>query len=208
MELQISNFPRHFSSNNESSWNVNAAENTITGVALPHSDIFIDPGGPGNQLTSVSRHNAATLMMPAPSGDFQFQSVVDVDFKDMFDAGALLIRFSESVWAKLCFEYSPDKEPMVVSVINKGGTSDDANAFTVEGRQINLRISKKSNVYAFHASSNGLEWILIRVFSFDSSLEEAEIGFEVQAPTGDGCTAIFSNYSLNNTTISDFRNGQ
>lgn len=102
-------------------------------------------------------------MTDAPKGDFQFGATVDVEFAAAFDAGVLFLRIDETHWAKLCFEYSADLKPMVVSVVNRGGTSDDANAFVVDGTQVKLRISRKQGVFAFHAANKDhTTWTLVR----------------------------------------------
>ncbi|HHQ5703997.1 hypothetical protein AO825_06565 [Pectobacterium brasiliense] len=205
--MKLHNVPYDFVASQGSDWKVDNNSGRVTTTAPGHSDIFIDPGRAGSVVSSASRHNAATLMTRIPAGDFQFSATVHVEFGATFDAGVLLLRVDESTWAKLCFEYSPDGEPMVVSVINKGGTSDDANAFTVDGKQVNLRISRKENVYALHASVDGVKWIFVRAFAFDNTEAEPEIGFEAQSPNADGCNVSFSNYALTDVSIADFRNG-
>jgi hypothetical protein len=59
------------------------------------------------------------------AGDYLFSARVGVRFASTFDAGVLMLFSSESVWAKLCFELSP-QEPTIVSVVTLG-TSDHAN---------------------------------------------------------------------------------
>lgn len=66
---------------------------------------------------------------------------------------------------------------MVVSVVNKGGTSDDANAFIVDGRQVKLRISRKDGVFAFHATISDEPWTLVRIFAFEIDEKNLQIGF-------------------------------
>ena len=63
-------------------------------------------------------------------GDFLFQARVEVQVGESFDAGVLVVWLDETTWAKLCFEYSPQREPMVVSVVTRG-TSDDCNSVVV-----------------------------------------------------------------------------
>src|SRR5450759_4036266 len=109
-------------------WTMDGPAGTITVTADPHSDIFIDPG-------ADSMLNAARLLGVPPTGDFQLSARVTVDFASTFDAGVLLLWIDERHWAKLCFEYSPAGEPMVVSVVNRG-VADDANAFVVDGRLV------------------------------------------------------------------------
>src|SRR5262245_7469580 len=97
------------------SWNVEGATASVSVTAPPHSDIFIDPRSDG-QLDAASQLNAATLMGTPPTQDFQLSARVTVEFASMFDAGALLLWIDERHWAKLCFEFSPAGEPMIVSV--------------------------------------------------------------------------------------------
>ncbi len=104
---------------------------TVTASAAPHSDIFIDPGA-DTELNAESMLNAATLLGVPPDGDFQLSARVSVEFASTYDAGVLLLWIDDRHWGKLCFEFSPDGEPMIVSVVTRG-VSDDANAFVVDG---------------------------------------------------------------------------
>ncbi|WP_130953255.1 DUF1349 domain-containing protein [Klebsiella pneumoniae] len=200
-----------FNASEGSSWSYDAQTGSLSVSALPASDIYIDPLCNNPDSMAKARHDAVTLMSPCPPGDFQFSATVEVDFRDTFDAGVLLLRANEKTWAKLCYEISPDGEPMVVSVVNKGGTSDDANAFVVTGSQVALRISRRDNVYAFHASLGSGKWIFIRAFSFDETLydnpEEMTAGFEAQSPNGMGCVVKFKDISFSNTTLNLLRDG-
>lgn len=206
MTEQIPGAPGAFTPSGGSSWNVDPETGRITTVGLPGTDIFTDPGGESSQVTSTTLHNAATLLTQAPDGDFQLSARVTVDFQEKFDAGVLFLRHNEKTWAKLCFEYSPDKDPMVVTVVNHG-VSDDANAFVVDGQSIYLRVSRKGKVFVHHASHDGKKWIFIRAFAFPYEDGPLEIGFEAQSPHGEGCAVVFEEPRLTSTTISDFRNG-
>jgi len=172
----------------------------VTVAAQAHTDIFIDPGdgsanggpdgGTGMSLNAESMLNAATLLGVPPDGDFQFSARVTVGFASTFDAGVLLLWLDERRWAKLCFEFSPAGEPMIVSVVCRG-VSDDANAFVVPGRSVWLRVSRIDRAYAYHASLDGKAWQMIRVFILGDHTSGDKIGFEGQSPTGDGCTVTF-----------------
>ena len=76
----------------------------------PDSDWFADPAG-----DAVKDDAPAALFIP-PDQDFTLSARVAVDFASTFDAGVLQLRESDSLWAKLCFEYSPQGQPMIVSV--------------------------------------------------------------------------------------------
>jgi regulation of enolase protein 1 (concanavalin A-like superfamily) len=191
-------------------WRVDEAAGAVTVAAQPHSDIFIDPGSGGADagaaLNAESLLNAATLLGDAPAGDFQLSARVTVDFASTFDAGVLLLWLDERRWAKLCFEFSPAGEPMVVSVVCRG-VSDDANAFTVPGRSVWLRVSRIDRAYAYHASVDGSTWQMIRVFILDEETSDDKVGFEGQSPTGDGCAVTFDLIRFRSERLADLRDG-
>jgi regulation of enolase protein 1 (concanavalin A-like superfamily) len=197
-------------------WQVDGAAGTVTVAALAHSDIFIDPGDgfangsaggdAGTSLNAESMLNAATLLGAPPDGDFQFSARVTVGFWSTFDAGVLLLWLDERRWAKLCFEFSPAGEPMIVSVVCRG-VSDDANAFVVPGRSVWLRVSRIDRAYAYHASLDGETWRMIRVFILDDHTSGDKIGFEGQSPTGDGCAVTFDEIRFRPERLADLRDG-
>jgi hypothetical protein len=150
--------------------------------------------------------NAATLLGTPPDGDFQFSARVTVGFASTFDAGVLLLWSGERHWAKLCFEFSPAGDPMVVSVVCRG-VSDDANAFVVHGRCVWLRVSRIDGVYAYHASLDGTAWQMIRAFVLRDQTAGDTIGFEGQSPTGDGCAVTFDDIRFAPKRLADLRDG-
>jgi regulation of enolase protein 1 (concanavalin A-like superfamily) len=188
----------------EDRWHVDPVTGRITVRSIPGTDIFTDPGGDDAQVTSATLHNAATLLTDAPDGDFQLSARVSVDFTDTFDAGVLFLRYDRQTWAKLCFEFSPQRQAMVVSVVNDR-VSDDANAFTVDSGNIYLRVSRKGKVFAFHVSPDAVRWVFVRAFSLPNPDMPLEVGFEAQSPQSDGCRVTFDQPSLTPSSISDFR---
>jgi regulation of enolase protein 1 (concanavalin A-like superfamily) len=149
--------------------------------------------------------NAPALLMPA-SAPCILRARVTVEAQATFDAGVLAAYQSDEVWAKLCFERSPQGQLMIVSVVTRG-SSDDANSVPIERNSIYLRLAKLENTYAFHYSHDGSTWNLVRHFSLGGQ-HEAHIGFLSQSPTGEGCTAHFSEIAYAPTLLSDLRSGE
>jgi uncharacterized protein len=178
-------------------WHV-AEDSTLTMSAGEKTDLFIDPQGAPAVL------NAPRLLGPI-QGDFLLGARVGVAFRSTFDAGTLLLYAHERLWAKLCFEYSPLGQPMVVSVVTHG-VSDDANAFVVEGEQVCLRVARMGQAFAFHASTDGQTWQLIRHFALDAPAT-ISVGFVAQSPTGSGCTATFDDIRFVAERLRDIRDG-
>src|SRR5258708_6063486 len=157
-------------------------------TSAPGTDLFADPAG-GQPLPDAGR-----LLGVPPDGDFTLSARVTVGFRDTYDAGVLLLHAGERRWAKLCFELSPQAMPMAVTVVTQG-TSDDSNSFEVAGSSLWLPISRSGLAWAFHASTDGQWWRLVRYFSLGDALGAdgagVRVGFLAQSPTGQGCTATF-----------------
>ncbi|MCK6066201.1 MULTISPECIES: DUF1349 domain-containing protein [Microbacterium] len=199
--IAVAGMPIDLVPSDASAWSVDPAGDRVHGTAAPRSDFFVDPAG-----TGAPAHNAVTLLGPAPDGDFQFSARVTVDFADMYDAGVLMLWCDEANWAKLCFEYSPDGEAMIVSVINRD-VSDDANAFVVDGGAAWLRVSRIGRAFAYHASLDGQRWQLVRNFALAPTAAPVRVGFEAQAPVGEGCAVTFSDIRFTATSLTALRDG-
>ena len=104
-----------------------------------------------------------------------------------------------------CFEYSPDGEPMVVSVVTRG-VSDDCNSTVVDGRAVWLRIARRGHAVAFHASLDGRRWSFVRYFALEAT-DDLSVGFLAQSPTGKGCSVSFTEIAYEATRLVDLRSG-
>lgn len=170
--------------------------------------MFIDPSG------AEAAPDAGRLTGQPPDGDFTLTARTTVRFANTFDAGALLVYADDWHWAKLCFEFSPRRIPMAVTVVTKH-ISDDCNSFEVSGQELWLRITRIGQAWAFHASSDGQWWRLLRYFTLADSAEipagvqlpQPRVGFLAQSPTGPGCTATFDNIVLRSGAPTDLRDG-
>jgi len=185
-------------------WLVNPAASSADGDSLtisagPHTDWFVDPG------TGVARLEAPALVGPT-EGDFLLSARVEVDFASTFDAGVLALWRDERTWAKLCFEYAPLNRPTVVSVVTRG-LSDDCNSYPVEGNSTWLRAARRGPAFAFHSSTDGESWQLVRHFAL-RPVDHLAIGFLAQSPEGDGCTVSFDSIRHRREHLRDLRNGE
>ncbi len=169
----------------------------LTGEA--GTDMFVDPAGAGQPP------DAGRLLGTPPPGDFTLTARVSVTFGSTYDAGVLLVHAGERRWAKLCFELSPQLRPTAVTVVTRE-TSDDCNSFEVTGDTLWLRISRTGQAWAFHASTDGAWWRLLRYFDLGTQ-DRARIGFLAQSPTGSGCTASFARIAFRAGAPSDLRDG-
>jgi uncharacterized protein len=169
--------------------------------AAAGTDLFVDPGG---AVDGGSLPDAGRFAGLPPEGDFSLAARVSVGFASMYDAGVLLLHAAERQWAKLCFEYSPQLLPTAVTVVTRG-TSDDCNSFEVDGATLWLRITRSGAAWAFHASSDGSWWRLLRYFALDA--DPVRVGFLAQSPAGQGCTATFDHISFRPGAPQNLRDG-
>ena len=180
--------------------NQQANDDTLAITAGPKTDLFTDPGG------EITLSNSPRLLF-MPDAEFQLGARVTVEFASAFDAGVLLLYADSAHWAKLCFEFSPQRQPMVVSVINRK-VSDDCNSAIIEGNSVYLRVSRlQDRLFAFHYSTDEQTWHLVRYFKLDGN-SPIQAGFSAQSPTGDGCTATFLNIRYQAKKLSDLRSGK
>ena len=116
----------------------------------------------------------------------------------MYDAGVLLLHAAERQWAKLCFEYSPQLKPTAVTVVTRG-TSDDCNSFEVDGSTLWLRITRSGAAWAFHASTDGAWWRLLRYFALSG--DTVRVGFLAQSRSAACSSSTPASYMLANSTL-------
>ena len=164
------------------------------------TDLFNDPAG-------GARHDSApAALFAVERRDFVLSACVTVAFASKFDAGVIQMREWQDVWAKLCFELSPAGKPTIVSVVNRG-VSDDCNSTQIDGSTVYLRACRRGGAFAFHYSTDGRYWSLVRHFALGESTE-LKIGFSAQSPTGNGCGVTFSAIQFGYRTIADLRSGE
>lgn len=176
----------------------------------PATDVLVVTAAPGSDWTNDAfggpQQHTASLLGFTPSGDFSLSARARVlTERTTFDAAALAIWGDTDHWAKLCFEYSPQGQAMVVSVVTNE-FSDDCNSTVVSQDSVYLRVVRSGSGWAFHSSVDGHDWVFVRVFrlAFNGPVT---VGFLAQAPMGDQCIAEFTNITYSTTPPSDFRDG-
>lgn len=174
--------------------------NCLVVTAGEKTNWFIDPAG------TRQEDNAPGVLFTPPDPAFLFSAKVCVDFASTFDAGVLQLRSRADLWAKLCFEYSPQDEPMIVSVVTRG-VSDDCNSVVIEGREVHLRMAYTPRTTAFHYSRDGQYWHMVRYFSL-GEISNVQVGLSAQSPHGRSCRVVFSDIRYVPGALKDNRNGE
>ncbi len=185
--------------NTPSSWQVK--DNSLVLTGGKGSRLFVDP----RIKTEIA--DSAPIALFKPDEYFLFSCKLNVGFQSVFDAGVLMVYANSTQWAKLCFEYTPQKEPMVVSVVNNN-LSDDSNHQIISTNEVYLRIAGLGGgAYAFHYSLDGKYWNMVRYFYLNPE-NNLRVGFLSQSPRGDVCQTVFSEISYSSEKLDDLRTGK
>jgi regulation of enolase protein 1 (concanavalin A-like superfamily) len=139
-----------------------------------------------------------------PPAPWAVSARVQPTFRAGFDAGALVLRTKGRAWAKLAFECAPDLRTMAVSVVTRD-RSDDANGPLVDAPGLWLRALWTGQAHAFHISTDGTRWDFLRFFALPEPV--VAIDFIGQSPTGQGCSATFTDLRLQDRVPQDLRDG-
>jgi hypothetical protein len=180
-------------------WKVDL-DHRLTILAGAGTNWFIDPAGNRNQ------DSAPAALFTPPDASFFLSARVMVDFAATFDAGVIQVRERDDLWAKLCFEFSPQREPMIVSVVTRE-YSDDCNSAIINGNVVYLRLALTPRTLAFHYSLDGKGWNFVRYFTL-GRLEHLQVGFSAQSPRGQQCAAVFSEICYKPGVLKDNRSGE
>lgn len=204
MELKLPSIPGILRWKNQPlDWQI-LPDNSLVITAGANTDWFVDPAP--TPAGHKAKDDAPVALFTLPDKTFTLSAKISVDFAATFDAGVLQVRASDSLWAKLCFEYSPQHQPMIVSVVTRD-VSDDCNSRPIDGHEIYLRITRKTDIFAFHFSQDGHYWHLVRYFTL-GPLVSLQAGFSSQSPTGSNCRTLFSEIHYRARAVKDIRSGE
>ena len=174
---------------------------SLTIKSAAKTDWFIDPIDPAWNC------DTAPCAFFTPKDEcFIVSAKVHVPFASTFDAGDIQFWLGETLWGKLCFEYSPQGQPMIVSVVTHG-KSDDCNSTVINGNEVYLRATVTKTFIAFHYSTDGKFWNMVRLFTLGDNTG-IRCGFSAQSPMGEGCEVTFTEISYRAGSLKDYRSGE
>lgn len=165
-----------------------------------NTDFFIDPE---NKKATAT----APYLYKEIKGDFVATALVQPDFKDQWNAGALFMMIDDTHWIKFAFENSDATGKSIVSVVTRL-VSDDANgAILNNSDQIWLKMIRKGDLYALHWSMDGKKYNMCRLAAMPNA-EKVKIGLEAQSPVGETAHHKFLFFNLESRTVQDLRKGE
>lgn len=161
-------------------------ERSVELVAPARTNLFNSPDG------KFVRQDAAMLLFP-PDRDFILTARVSAELRSVYDVAALVVYQDGNTWAKFCYENSVERQATLVSVVTRG-SSDDCNSVAAPADGVYLAIVRKGDEFAFHASTDGRVWRLIRHFSLPLATG-ARLGFAAHGSGATTLRAVFSEIS-------------
>ena len=118
-----------------------------------------------------------------------------------------MVMLNDKNWAKAFFEFTDFGTHAVVSVVTKGGVSDDANGCNIEEDSIWLQICRTGQSFAFHYSVDGEKFYMMRFFNLPAG-NTVKAGLLAQSPTGEGGIRIYENLIIKKKTVKNIRMGE
>lgn len=187
------------------SWFNNPDDFTISDGVLK-----IDPGDTTDFFNDAATGKAvatAPMLSRKVSGNFVATAKVKPNFKDIWNASALMVYQDSNHWGKLCYENSDASGPTVVTVVTHH-TSDDANGPIISKREtLWLRIARKDKIFAMYWSLDGIKFTMTRIFAL-SPEEDVTIGMVAQCPAGQSVIQEFQYFAIEEKTFDDMRKGE
>lgn len=176
--------------------------NTIKFTAGPQTDHFHSPSG------SVVKNSAIAFTEVDNTKPFTFTAKVQPHFTETgtYSAGVLYAYENDTHYQKLCFEQDEYGDHRVVSV-RTIGTSDDNNHQAIIGQYVYMRLSSDGTTLGSYFSEDGKTWRMARLYKNDYP-EKLLIGLGSQSPKEDEHTCYFTEVSLKQEAVSNFRIGK
>jgi len=178
-------------------------KDTLRIQAGEKTDFFCDPKGKATNTTAPVIHSTIDNTKP-----FTFTVKVTPEFtpEGTYSAGALFAFVDDNHWQKLCFEQDENGNHRIVTV-RTVETSDDNNHQQVELPSVYLRMSSDTEVIGNYYSEDGKNWHLVKIYKNEYP-EKLYLSLSAQSPKDKCHRCLFSEVSLDEKPVSNFRNGQ
>lgn len=175
---------------------------TVKFVAGPQTDYFRSPDG------NVVNSSAVIFTEVDNTKPFTFTAKVRPGFTETgtYSAGVLNAYENDTHCQKLCFEQDEYGDHRVVSV-RTIGTSDDNNHQAISGPSVYMRLSSDGTTLGSYFSEDGKIWRMARLYRNDFP-EKLLLGLSSQSPKDNEHTCYFTEVSLKQESVPDFRTGK
>ncbi|HPG41513.1 MAG TPA: DUF1349 domain-containing protein [bacterium] len=185
---------------NNAQENATVVNDTLTLRSDARRDNFCDPDG------KLSNNTAPVLLAKVNNlQPFTLTAKVTPTFIETYDAGALYVYLNEKLWVKFAFERDERARTRIVTV-RTIGTSDDNNHDVIDSTGVYMKITSDTKTIAYYYSLDNVSWQLVRLYRNDYPAE-IWVGPSAQSPLGEGNSVIFTECSLVDSCVKDFRLG-
>lgn len=190
-------------SKNNAENGVSLSNDTLRFVAGPKTDYFRAPDEQSTINTSPVLFTEIDNTKP-----FTFTAKVEPKFTETgtYSAGVIYAYENDTHCQKLCFEQDEYGDHRVVTV-RTIGTSDDNNHQSIAGPYVYMRISSDGKQIGSYFSEDGKVWHMARLYKNDYP-DRLLLGISSQSPKDNEHTCYFSEISLIDEAVADFRNGR
>lgn len=175
------------------------AGDTLTIGSGAKSDFFNDPNG-NKYATAPLLINELDNTKP-----FTFIARIKPSFANTYDAGTIYLFVNDDLWQKFAFEMDERGLTRLVTV-RTVGTSDDNNHDAITTPDVYMKVSSDTKTVGFYYSIDGVQWQLVRLYRNDYPAQ-IYLALSSQSPLGEGIDTKFTDISLSETAIKDFRLG-
>ncbi|RPE06014.1 DUF1349 domain-containing protein [Chitinophaga lutea] len=176
------------------------SDNAFTMTAGKGTDLYASIDG------SFYVNNVPKLLF-TPDRDFIFSARLRPEFKNVYDAGAILIYSDSSNWAKVIVEKLDNGSIFIGSSVVDNRITDDSYHQAIPTADVHLKLARSGKVYCFYYSTDGRTWKLLRTFSFKQP-QQMRIGFYAQSPKGDRLSLQVSDVRYRGVAFKDFFTGE
>ncbi len=176
------------------------SDNAFTMTAGKGTDLYATIDG------SFYANNVPKLLF-TPDKDFIFSARLRPDFKNVYDAGAILIYSDSSNWAKVIVEKLDDGSTFIGSSVVDNRITDDSYHQSLPAADVHVKLARAGKVYCFYYSTDGQTWKLLRTFSFKRP-QGMRIGFYAQSPKGDALSLQVSDIRYRGVAFKNYATGE
>lgn len=125
----------------------------------------------------------------------------------LYNAAALFVYASDSLYQKFCFEQDERGNHRVVTVRTVGTSDDNNHEVFNDAKFIWYKISSDARTIASYYSLDGQQWQLVRLYK-NAYPDTLYLGICSQAPQSDECVSVFDQLLLTTDNVCDFRMGE
>ncbi len=142
------------------------------------------------------RDDGHCLLTPV-RGDFSLCTEVSFVPEAQYDQCGLFVRMDDQNWIKVSTEYENPEMSRLGSVVTNLGYSDWATQdVPASCLHIHYRIQRTGQDFFIEQSSDGKNWIQMRVTRLHEAPETLDIGIYACSPVGNGFTANFKSINI------------